>query len=127
MMTTLTIELTVKVLEDMPAGLSLQNETNGKNIVAIPARHEWKRRTKQETTEALIHEIGHLFGMAAKATTERDDGPDRIPTYYEKKGDHCNHKDSSGACVMSGNIDGSTAFCKHCAVAMKKQDLRGRL
>src|SRR5690554_5624713 len=82
------------------------------------------------------HEVGHQLGMASDGS-----GPDKIPTYYNNSqghvGSHCHFgipagqarydsmADRQGSrCVMYGVAGCQRSFCRHCAEALKKADLK---
>lgn len=128
-----TITLTVTWVDRMRAGLSF----GGTNLICVCTKAWWKNKTSAQQNEVIIHEMGHKIGMVPDGTGKL---PDKTDTFYDSTkghvGTHCHHGIPAGQarydtsadaslsdCVMYGSTNSQSAFCEHCAVAAKKQDI----
>lgn len=108
------------------------------NIVAIGTRANWKGNSTELQNTIAIHEVGHQLGMACDGAGIK---PDKIPTHYNSSqghvGSHCHYGIPAGQarydaeadhqksrCVMYGAAGAQRGFCKHCAEALRKADLK---
>lgn len=127
------ITLTVTWVDRMRAGLSF----GGSNLICVCTKAWWKNKTSAQQNEVIIHEMGHQIGMVPGGTGKL---PDKTDTFYDSTqghvGTHCHHGIPAGQdrydaaadatlsdCVMYGSTNSHSAFCEHCAVAAKKQDI----
>ncbi len=108
---------------------------DGGDIVTICTKADWKPLGYSDQIKAVIHEMGHMLGMASDGK-KRD--LDVVPTYYNNSnapghiGDHCCSGITSGApydsvsaksqanCVMYGAINNSLSFCSECTKRVRK-------
>jgi hypothetical protein len=128
-----TITLTLTWVDRMRAGLSF----GGSNLICVCTKAWWKNKTTAQQNEVIIHEMGHKIGMVPGGTGKL---PDKTDTFYDSSkghvGTHCHHGIPAGQarydaaadatlsdCVMYGSTNSHSAFCEHCAVAAKKQDI----
>ena len=127
-----TITLEVNYIDIMAGGTSY-----GANLISVCTRSWWTDKTTAGQNDIIVHEMGHKLGMATDGTGKK---PDKIPTYYDSSkghvGPHCHHGIPAGQarydssadlaasdCVMYGATNGKSAFCEHCAIAVRKQDV----
>lgn len=127
------ITLTLTWVDRMRAGLSF----GGSNLICVCTKAWWKNKTAAQQNEVIIHEMGHKIGMVPGGTGTL---PDKTDTFYDSTkghvGTHCHHGIPTGQtrydsatdaslsdCVMYGSTNSHSAFCEHCAVAAKKQDI----
>lgn len=127
------ISLKVTWVDRMRAGLSF----GGSNLICVCTKAWWKNKTSAQQNEVIIHEMGHKIGMVPGGTGNL---PDKTDTFYDSSkghvGTHCHHGIPPGQarydasadaalsdCVMYGSTNSHSAFCEHCAVAAKKQDI----
>ena len=127
------ITLTLTWVDRMRAGLSF----GGSNLICVCTKAWWKNKTAAQQNEVIVHEMGHKIGMVPGGTGNL---PDKTDTFYDSSkghvGTHCHHGIPAGQarydaaadatlsdCVMYGSTNSHSAFCEHCAVAAKKQDI----
>jgi hypothetical protein len=128
-----TITLTLTWVDRMRAGLAF----GGTNLICVCTKGWWKDKSGERQNEVIIHEMGHKIGMVPGGTGKL---PDKTDTFYDKSkghvGTHCHHGIPAGQtrydgaadgalsdCVMYGATNSHSAFCEHCTVAAKKQDI----
>ena len=132
-----TITLTLTWVDRMRAGLAF----GGSNLICVCTKAWWKNKSGAQQNEVIIHEMGHKIGMVPSGTVEvTDKQPDKTDTFYDKSkghvGSHCHHGIPIGQtrydgaadaalsdCVMYGATNRHSAFCEHCVIAAKKQDI----
>lgn len=107
------------------------------NGICVCTRAFWKTTPESKQNEAIIHEVGHMVGMVADGTGKK---PDKVATFYDDtkghRGPHCYNGNadnqarydsasdlSNSICVMYGTLNGKSAFCDKCKVAVRKVDL----
>ena len=120
-------------VDRMRAGLSF----GGNNLICVCTKAWWRNKTAAQQNQVIIHEMGHKIGMVPNGQAKL---PDKITTFYDSTkghvGTHCHHGIPAGQdrydasadaalsdCVMYGSTNGQSAFCEHCSVAAKKQDI----
>ncbi|MEP3415038.1 MAG: hypothetical protein ABJN66_08340 [Gilvibacter sp.] len=128
-----TVTLKVTWVDRMRAGLSF----GGSNLICVCTKAWWKNKSLAQQNEVIIHEMGHKIGMVPGGTGKL---PDKTDTFYDSSkghvGTHCHHGIPAGQarydsatdaslsdCVMYGSTNSHSAFCEHCSVAAKKQDI----
>ena len=127
------IVLMVSWVDRMRAGLSFRNS----NLVCVCTKGWWQNKSGAQQNQVIIHEMGHKIGMVPDGS---GDLPAKTDTFYDSTkghvGEHCHHGIPAGQtrydasadatlsdCVMYGSTNSYSAFCEHCAVAAKKQDI----
>lgn len=127
-----TITLEVNWIDIMAGGTSY-----GANLISVCTKSWWTDKPTSGQNDIIVHEMGHKLGMAVDGIGKK---PDKIPTYYDSSkghvGNHCHHGIPAGQarydssadqtasdCVMYGATNGKSAFCEHCTVAVRKQDM----
>ena len=107
------ILLKVKLIENIWTGYAVPNIpttlTTTKNL-------EKQRDLQLEITQTVIHEVGHKIELASDGTIL-----DKTPDHYVQNGNHCRKPTS---CVMYHAANEFIEFCPHCAITVKKLDLK---